>query len=170
MLKKIKAIIIFSFFVFMVIPGFAQRLKNEAEENSPEKGILILQKYFLNENNWHVTRPELVDQVKGLIHFVESEPLDSILTKLNQTVADSGFSFVYRLPGDVPDSLSIPGFYSSEKLTRDIENIGLKLQSEFQEKEPVVPVRMLTNIEEKVAVIKPGEGFKLRVILGGKYS
>jgi len=161
MLKKIKPIFILSFLFIIVSPGFAQRLQNTGEENSPEKGILILQKYFLNENDWHVTRPELVDQVKGLIHYVESEPLDSVLAKLNQTVADPGFSYVYRLPGDVPDSLDIPGFYPSEKVARDIEIIGLTLQSELQEKEPAVPVRLLTNIEEKVAVIKPGEGFKL---------
>ena len=161
MLKTIKPVIIFFFLFFTVFTGFSQRLQNEAEDNSPEKGIRILQKYFLNENSWHVTRPELVDQVKGLIHYVESEPLDSVLTKLNQTVADTGFSYVYRLPGEVPDSLNIPGFYPSEKVARDIENIGLKLQTEFQEKELTVPVRLLTNIEEKVAVIKPGEGYKL---------
>lgn len=158
---KLKLNVFISLFLLAVFPGYTQEVQNENGINTPEKGIQILQKYFLNERNWHVTRPDLVDQVNGLIHFIEDEPLDSVILKLEQTVADTAFSYVYRLPDNVPDSLNIPGYYPYQRVSLDIEKIGLDLQTEFQNRELTVPLRLITNIEEKVAVIKPGEGYKL---------
>jgi hypothetical protein len=158
---KLKLNVFISLFLLAVFPGYTQEVQNENGINTPEEGIQILQKYFLNERNWHVTRPDLVDQVNGLIHFIEDEPLDSVIVKLNQTIADTAFSYVYRLPDNVPDSLTIPGYYPYQRVALDIEKIGLDLQAEFQNRELTVPLRLITNIEEKVAVIKPGEGYKL---------
>jgi len=157
--KCVTLIITFLIFTF---PVFAQHQK-EAEKNNAtlQKGLQILEKYFMKGNNWYVTSPEVGKNVKGLVHFIEDEPVDSILFRLGKTSADSSYMYVFRLPENVPDSLKVPGYFPEQKIEKEIENIGVKLQSEFQNKKLSVPLELLTNIEDKVKLLKPGEGIKL---------
>lgn len=152
--------LLYFLFLFSIV-SFAQEKNNRDNINTPEFGIRFLERYFVNAKNWHVTSPELVRPVRGLIHFLEDEPVDSLLARLKQTYDDSTYTYVYRLPGEVPDSLSVPGFYPYTRVIRDIERTGAALQQEFQKRELTVPIELITNIQEKVSLVKPGEAFRL---------
>jgi hypothetical protein len=148
--------------LIFTLPVFSQKhKKEESDKVTLQKGLQILEKYFMQRNNWYVTSPEIGKNVKGLIHFIEDEPVDSIITKLNKASSDSSFIYVFRLPENVPDSLHVPGYFPATNVERDIEKIGLTLQNEYQKKELSVPMELLTNIEDKVKLLEPGEGIVL---------
>ncbi len=144
------------------VKGFSQvDLKEEQNQQTLEKGIELLQRYFTEQNAWHVAHPETSENVTGLIHFIEDEPLDSILYDLKESAADTTFKFVYRLPENVSDSLHVPGYYSASEVKNDLEILGLNMQTEFQNKKITVPVALLSNADEKVNLLSPREGIQL---------
>jgi hypothetical protein len=148
--------------LIFTLPAFSQKQKKEENNNAAlQKGLQILEKYFMQGNNWYVTSPEVGKNVKGLVHFIEDEPVDSIFSKLEKASADSSFMYVFRLPENVSDSLQVTGYYPATNVEKEIENIGLKLQNEFQKKELSVPMELLTNMEDKVNLLEPGEGIVL---------
>jgi len=152
--------LIFTLFIF-IYPAFSQQTKDENSAETLHKGLQILEKYFMQGNNWYVTSPEVGKNVKGLVHFINDEPIDSIITKLKKPSADSAFMYVFRLPENVSDSLQVSGYYPAGKVEKSIENIGMQLQNEFQQKELTVPMELISNIEGKVKLLQPGEGIKL---------
>ena len=152
--------LIFTLFIF-TNPVFSQQNEGQSDNATLQKGLQMLEKYFMKRSNWYVTNPEIGKNVKGLVHFVENEPVDSIISKLEKTSSDTSFMYVFRLPENVPDSLNVPGYYPENKVERDIEKIGISLQNEFQKKEISVPMNLLTNIEDKVKLLEPGEGIVL---------
>ncbi|MCD6355069.1 MAG: DUF3078 domain-containing protein, partial [Prolixibacteraceae bacterium] len=150
------------YILFFSLTGFSQ---NETGKEETEKylagEIQLLQKYFFGTGNWLVTHNELGRSVHGLIHFIEDEPIDTILQKLSFAGNDSTFNFVLRLPENVPDSLTVPGYFPWSQVETSIEHLGLELQTQFQKKELTVPLHLLTNLEEKVALIGPDETMEL---------
>ncbi len=142
--------------------GYSQvDLEEEQNRLMLEKGIELLQRYFTEQNAWHVAHPETSENVKGLVHFIEDEPLDSILFDLKKAAADSAFKFVYRLPENVSDSLKVPGYIPVSNLKKEVEILGLNMQTEFQDKKIPVPQSLTNNISDKVNLIDPREGMKL---------
>ena len=158
-IRKCISLIIFLF--ILILPAFSQQTKPEDNEAILNKGIQILEKYFMKGNNWYVTSPEMGKNVKGLVHFIKDEPIDSIISKLEQPSEDSAYIYVFRLPENVSDSLQVAGYYPSVEIENSIERIGMQLQNEFQEKELSVPMELLSNIEDKIKLLQPGEGITL---------
>lgn len=142
-------------FLYIFSPQVIAQKKPEVpnEGESLKKGVELLRRYFNNQSSWHVTHPELSGDVKSLFHFIEDEPIDSALAGIKEVKTDTVLNLVYRLPEDVPDSLKIPGFYSSEKLEKEIEKIGTDLQAEFQKKEIAVPLSLVAEIENQVDLV-----------------
>ena len=68
---------------FIISFGFSQVSETEKKDETLEKGIQILKKYFYDGNNWHIAQPSVEKDVKGLIHFIEDEPVDSIIQNIN---------------------------------------------------------------------------------------
>lgn len=159
--QKVKYITSLFIFFLLVTPAYSQNTLEDQNKETIEKGIQLLQKYFIKENNWSVTSSEMGKTVQGLIHFIEDEPVDSVLKTLNKSSNDITFNFVYRLPENVSDSLKVPGYYQFASTEKDIEKIGLNLQKEFQERQIPLPRELITDIEGKVNIIQPGEGMKL---------
>lgn len=159
--EKVKIITSLFFFFFIVPLVYSQNTVDDQNIETLDRRIQFLQKYFQQENNWNVTSSEMGKTVQGLIHFIEDEPIDSALKTLYETSNDITFNFVYRLPENVSDSLEVPGYYPFVSTEKDIEKIGLDLQSEFQKKQIPLPMELITNIEEKVKIIQPEEGLKL---------
>ena len=144
------------------VPGYSQRNTNEDNNRQMlEQGLNLLHRYFMQDNVWHVTRPELSENVKGLVHFIEDEPIDSVLHELNRALEDTSSQYVYRLPENVPDSLDVPGYYPHFKLEENIKDLRVELKNDFQKEEPEVPLSLIQNIDEKVDLAEPGEGIEL---------
>jgi hypothetical protein len=146
----------------VVRPAMAQN--NTDDEESKQLlnyGIRLLERYFDRDNSWHVIHSETGESVRGLIHFIEKQPLDSILNTLNIAVKDSAFRFVYRLPEHVPDSLSVPGFYPFGSVQKDLDAADARLQKKYFQDELVVPMSLLSGLDERAGTIPPGQGRRL---------
>lgn len=159
---KIKFLVLFMSFLIFINHGFSQTVDEEKNNETLEEGIQILKEYFYGESNWHIIHPSIEKDVTGLINFIEDGPVDSILGNLNNSFETAG-NYVYRLPENVEDSLSVPGFYPNSFVERNIERISVQLQSEFQNKEVVIPPELTTNLFEKLDLIPEGKGMQLFV-------
>jgi len=157
---KIKYLLPVVFFLIVIIEGKSQTLEKEKKNETLEQGIEILKKYFYGENYWQVTDPSIGKDVRGIINFIEDEPLDSIISNIDKT-NQSGARYVYRLPENVADSLMVPGYYPSFMVEKDLEKIGVQLQTEFQNKEVTIPEELTANLDQKLNLIPEGEGIKL---------
>src|SRR6056297_149231 len=114
-ISKKFALLLLSF--IFVNTGFSQNnVIDDEEKQTLEFGINLLKRYFGEKNVWHVTQTETGESVRGLVTFIEKEPLDTILFSLEDALNDSASLFVYRLPEHVPDSLSLPGYFQASAL------------------------------------------------------
>ncbi|MCF6333260.1 MAG: DUF3078 domain-containing protein [Draconibacterium sp.] len=157
---KEKYIILFIIGFFIVPFGFSQVSEPEKIDSILEKGLQIIKKYFYEENNWHIAQPGLGKDVKGLLHFIEDDPVDSILKNINNSFEQSEY-YVVRLPENVPDSLEVPGYYPNNFIEMDIENIGVRLQKVYRDKKIVVPDELMSNLDERLELIPEGKGMQL---------
>ncbi len=147
-------ILIFSF------QGKAQSTETEEGDKSLDLGINILKRYFYEENNWYITKPAVAKDVKGLINFIEDEPIDSVVNNIYKSFSEKQ-TYVFRLPENVEDSLNVPGFYPYPLVEKRISRIGTELQKEFEKKSVNVPPQMLENLEEKLNLVPKGKGIQL---------
>ncbi len=158
--SKIIPLLILLFFIFN--PAQAQNtLSEEEKEKSLEMGIDLLKRYFQEGDAWRPNRDETGEKVRGLVQFIEKEPIDTIIVYLNKTLQDTAFRYVYRLPEEVPDSLEVPGYYSSQQLQADISELWNTLEKEYMQGEISVPLNLVDEIEEQAPLIQAGEGKKL---------
>ncbi len=134
----------------------------EQQDPTLSKSVDILKRYFYGENQWYVAKPALAKDVKGLIDFVENEPVDTIISNLGKTFGENT-RFVFRLPEDVEDSLYVPGFYPHNLVLYEIENTSARLKDKFQKSPPEVPESILANAEQKIELIPEGKGMQLFV-------
>ncbi|QGY42391.1 DUF3078 domain-containing protein [Maribellus comscasis] len=159
--EKIKVISLVIFLLYFIPVSVAQKSLSDKDAELLNDGINILKKYFVEKGYWQTSNPNLEKDVKGLIHFVEDEPIDSVLFSIDTLTYDSSARFVFRLPEYVHDSLSVPGYYPHNKVDQHLEMFGIKLQSEFQNREIKLTPERLARINKEVKYVPPGEGMKL---------
>lgn len=137
---------------------FAQN--SPVEEELLRDNIKVLKNYFIENNNWHVVKKEIGTDVGALLHFVEDEPIGEIIRNLNDTQKVSG-NYVMRLPENVEDSLSVPGYvpYSDQKL--EIQIIESQYRASINPKDITVPPAILRDAENELEMIPEGQGMKL---------
>jgi hypothetical protein len=155
--------ILISFFTCLLIANInfsygQEPGKETRNQQALDKGIDLLERYFFRDSTWYVVRPATSKSVKGIINFITKDPLDSILISLNKSLEDTSKLFVYRLPKNVPDSLSLRGFYPKTRLNEDLEQIKRSLSSKYLDGDISVPMHLVTGIEDKAGVITPGQG------------
>jgi len=100
------------------------------------------------------------NDVEGLIHFIEDEPIDSILNSLDESVVRIQ-NYVYRSPEDVSDSLNVPGYFPVESVQKTLFEIENEIRGRFTNTEIEIPSYLISGIESKVNTIEPNEGIKL---------
>jgi hypothetical protein len=144
--------------IFSVTIARAQTATDEAEKKSLEMGIGLLKKYFQESDSWHPNRDETGEKVRGLVQFIEREPIDTIIVYLNKTLKDTTSQFVYRLPEEVSDSLEVPGYYQAQNLQADISGLWNKLETEYMQGDVSVPLNLIDSIEQNAPLIPSGEG------------
>lgn len=157
--RKGKFKLLFILFFFVSLQGFTQNSNDEPDEVILEKGLEILKKYFIENNNWFVVKPSLEKNVSGLVNFIEDKPVDTIIYNLKKTLGDE--LYVFRLPENVEDSLNVEGYFSNEKVLEGIERIYSGLQKEYENKKVMVPPSVISNLEEKLPLIAEGKGNQL---------
>ncbi|RIJ47534.1 DUF3078 domain-containing protein [Maribellus luteus] len=157
---KKKSIFIVLFGVFLFQYSFAQENVKSEDEKVLENGIRILRNYFLEDNNWHLTQPDVHSNISGLINFLEDKPIDSILSNLNQAQQRDSI-YVYRLPGNVKDSLLVPGYISSALVQQNVEKIASDFKSEVEKNPISVPERVIDDARRLAPVVPEGKGLDL---------
>ena len=152
-------------FVFLLLPVLsihtisAQPVSNEKSDALYVTGFL--KKYLSDNPSWHVTSGEHGKVVFDLIHFVEGEAVDTTIKKVNTLLATGNPQFVVRYPENVPDSASIPGYITIEKMQvalTEIEAREIRISGGITYP---VPIEILSGIERKVKLIPPEEGMRL---------
>lgn len=157
---KVKFISLLILTLFLSNTIYSQTSDQEKNKETLEQGIEILKKYFYSSENWHISKPKVGTDVKGLINFIDDQPVDTIIKNLNKSI-ETDEKYVFRLVEDVSDSLSVPGYYSYNILQKEIERIGTELQVEYQNKEIVIPAELAANLDEKLNLIPEGKGIQL---------
>lgn len=144
-------------FSFQVAAQSAEKVEGD---KTLDLGINILKRYFYEENNWYITKPAVAKDVKGLINFIEDDPIDTVVGNIYKSFSQKQ-TYVFRLPENVEDSLNVPGFYPYPLVEKRIKNIGAELQKEFEKKPVNVPPQMFENLDEKLRLVPKGEGMRL---------
>ncbi len=155
---RLKAFVLIIFQFVFVCALIAQDNKHDKE--ILDGGIQILKNYFFENNNWHVVEPEVSNNVDGLIHFIEDQSIDSIIADLNR-YRSSSENLVLRLPEDVEDSLSVPGYVSAAAVRQNIYTIKSDYQKEVDVKKIVVPANVISSAKQEVEIIPEGKGLVL---------
>ncbi|WP_340112305.1 DUF3078 domain-containing protein [Maribellus mangrovi] len=157
---KIRTILVALFCITFLQTTFAQKKTETNDQEVLESGIEILRTYFLQDKNWHVTDADVRTNIRSLINFFEDIPLDTALYFLHQKQLADTF-YVYRLPENVEDSLSVPGYVPAEEIKRNVEQIGIDLQSEVQQNPIPVPEQVIENAKLEAPLVPPDKGMVL---------
>lgn len=157
-LKKVKSFLLF-LIIILSLQGKSQTHQSK-DEITLAKSIEILKRYFYKENNWYITSPKVAKDVRGLINFIEDEPVDTVIHNL-QNSFNTDENYVFRLPENVQDSLNVPGYYSNEQVRKNLAGIRAGLQTEFATREFKLPASLTSNLDRKLKLIPEGQGLKL---------
>lgn len=150
------------FVLIIVFPSHFLTAQNSDSEKADVLYVLnFLKRYFQEDPAWHIAGTEKSRSVFDLIHFIESEPVDSVIKKINTAISEENPQFVVRYPDEVADTGRIPGFVSMNILRQRLNNITIEVQKESVENPLPVPLNILSGIEKKIRLIPPEEGMRL---------
>ena len=110
-------------------------------------------KYFVTgQGNWYSRNPSLKKDLSGLLHYVDDEKIDTILTHLGKLPANDNYYF-FRFPKDVSDSLDVPGYTSYEEILKIKKKVDRSIRTNVVREKIPVPKNLLTNIDDKLSLI-----------------
>jgi hypothetical protein len=164
-LKQVKFLLIFLITILISNQTKAQSSDTE-EDKTLEMGIQILKRYFYEENNWYITKPAVAKDVRGLINFIEDDPIDTVINNMYKSFSQKQ-TYVFRLPENVEDSLYVQGYVPNQLVKQRIERIGAGLQKEFDPKKVQLPPGLTENAERSLKLVPRGSGMQL--FTGGIY-
>jgi hypothetical protein len=158
--NKVKSLFLFFTILIISFQVVGQTSEKESENETLQMGIQILKRYFYDDNEWYIAKPTVAKDVKGLINFIEDEPIDTVISNIFKSFAQKQ-TYVFRLPENVEDSLNVPGFVPFPLVQQRIGIIDLQLKKEFESKQVTVPSSLLTDLETKLNLIPKGKGIQL---------
>lgn len=123
--------------------------------------LQLMKRYLSQGSKWYFTDPVAEKRLSGLMHFIEDEPLDSILNYLNRKVVNDTLPLIARKPWDAPDSLKLRGYIPHKELVHQLETIVQEVTQEYAQRPVAVPEELMRQTLEKVHTISPGEGMQL---------
>lgn len=159
-IEKVKYLLLFFTILILSFQVTAQNSENDDDDRTLQMGIQILKRYFFENNNWYITKPSVEKDVRGLINFIEDDPIDSVISNMYKSISQYQ-TYVFRLPENVEDSLSVSGYYPYQKVEQRISKIETQLQKEFENRQIEIPPALLTNLDEKLNLIPKGKGIQL---------
>ena len=152
---------IFLFILFLT--GFSKLLiaqNSSSEDELLRQNIQVLRSYFIENNNWHVVKKEVGTDVNALLHFIEDQPIEDILHNLNDTQRVAG-NYVMRLPENVEDSLSVPGYVPYADQQMEVQIIESEYRASVKPEDIAVPPAIIREAEKEVKQVPEGEGMIL---------
>ena len=110
-------------------------------------------KYFVTgQGNWYSRNPSLKKDLSGLLHYVDDEKIDTILTHLRKLPANDNY-FFFRFPEDVSDSLDVPGYISYKEVLKINEKVDRSIRTNIVREKISVPKKLLTNVDDKLPLV-----------------
>jgi hypothetical protein len=147
---------------FLIVPElFAQEGYISGYADSLETNLRLMKRYLSQGSNWHFTDTRSEKMLSGLIHFLEDEPIDTIVTYFERLKNNAEIRLISRRAEDVPDSLQVPGYISSRQLARQLEEIDEQVKREYAGRQVVVPSEILKEVEKQVQLVPEGNGMTL---------
>ncbi len=158
---KLRYLLIIPLFMFFPSRMSAQTESEQRYTDSLEYNLHIIKRYLSTGSNWHFTDPLTEKRLYGLIQFIENEPIDTIINHFRQIKKPTGIPLVVRYPEDAPDSLFMPGYISHKQLLSEIASLEAEVKQEYLHRPVMVPVEVIRNAENEVALIPEGLGMQL---------
>ena len=122
------------------------------DNDSIKKQINYLEYFVTGQGNWYSRNPSLKRDLSGLLHYVNDEKIDTILTHLGKLSVDSSYCF-YRSPEDVDDSLQVQGYISNDGVMKIQKKIDRSIRTNILREKIAVPKKLLTNIDNKLPLV-----------------
>lgn len=151
------------FLFILIFTGFSKLLfaqNSVIEDEQLRHNIEVLRSYFIENNNWHVVKKEVGTDVDALLNFIEDESIDEIIKNLNDTQRVNG-NYVMRLPENVEDSLSVPGYVSFADKQMEVQIIESEYRASVKPEDITVPPAIIREAENEVRQVPEGEGMRL---------
>ncbi len=123
--------------------------------------LRMMKRYLSHGSKWYFTDPLAEKRLAGLIHFIEDEPLDSIVGYFNRKVVNDTLPLIVRRPWDAPDSLRLRGYIPHRELVRQLDAIAVEVSQDYANRPVAVPEEMMRHAMQQVRTIPPGEGMQL---------
>mgnify|MGYP000877816815 FL=1 len=158
-IKKLKFVFVF-IGIFSTNFLFSQQTEKQDNVETLQLGIDIFKRYFYDDNEWYIAKPSVARDVKGLINFIENDPIDTTINNLHKSF-NRGETYVFRLPENVSDSMMVPGFYPNSELSKRIESETSKTRADFEKRNARASVELTPEMEEKLNLIPQGKGLIL---------
>jgi hypothetical protein len=157
-----------SIYILIIFLSLASAFRGAAQPQPPgeipdslQYNLKLLKRYLSEGDKWHFTDPNTEKRLSGLIHFVENEPIDTIINHLKGIGKNSEKALIIRLPKDAPDTLSMPGYISYRQLLRQLNIVAEEIIRDFQNKTISYPPELFYNLENNVPIIPEGLGMQL---------
>ena len=114
-------------------------------------GLKYLKQFTGDQQQWFFINQETRKSISGLVHFLEDEQIDTVLFKLKKLKSDS--VLISRNWKDVPDTLSISGFMTSDQIHEKMFQLDREIRDQNPLEKIPIPEYLLTGIEQKVPFI-----------------
>jgi len=123
-----------------------------SNNNSIKKEINYLKYFVTGQGNWYSKNPSLKKDLSGLLHYVDDEKIDTILTHLRKLPVSDNYYF-FRFPEDVSDSLDVPGYISYKEILKIKGKVDRSIRTNIVRKKISVPKKLLTNVDDKIPLV-----------------
>ncbi len=130
-------------------------------EDSLQVNLQLLKRSLSHGSNWRFTDSLTERRLHGLVHFIEREPIDTVLLYLGHRGGKELPVLVERRPEEVPDSLSVPGYVSHSQLQRMLRAIDEEVSREYLGRPVELPEALKEETLRKVPLIPEGMGMQL---------
>ncbi len=131
--------------------------KNHSAVDSVEVSVEYLKFFLEQQNDWKPRDIELLKSLKGLVHFVEDEKIDTILHKLKIYRESHDGDFFYRSPASVSDSLNVEGFLPYSEVREQLDRLERAIESTIVKDQIAVPEKLFVDMNDKVKLLEPRE-------------
>ena len=160
-LKLLAALLLIICFTSRTAYSNTKFKRNEiAQADSVEVGIQFLKQLLDGSGGWIPQNYELEKNLRGLVHFIEDEKIDTILNKLHDYKQEN-ISYFSRSYNDVADSLNVSGFVSYDELQEQLARVDREVKNTIVREEIPVPESLFENITQKVRLLKKEESHLL---------
>lgn len=130
------------------------------KQDSIKTSIDFLNQLLSRKGNWYPQSSGLETKIRGLIHYVENDRVDSLMKQLDAYNL-SGERYFFRTPENVADSLQLPGYVSYPELKEKLARIDRSVRDNINKDQIALPEQLLTNLDQKVKTLAPEEGERL---------